>query len=403
MIAEMMPRSNADFDNDVRDLCSGRIPPTSKNISYGGASNAAANDAALDELEAFLKTTVEDVQHEPTPEPEAAFPSGDDDLNALLLGLGLDPVGHVQHEPMPEPEAVLESEPKPEPVSATTDCAPEPSDLFSSQRFTAALQEALNEDADTLLVRLTRMSAAICPTGAATFYGDELRAQFCAVSIALNTKGVMPVFRDVQHGRFTKGKPNSDADALLSRDLRIVDLDWIARHHHAGRSSAFKALLNKDGALNLARAFDFASQPTSAEAKAGDLGLDTKVQAELGMIKTNAVRDRLKHLRESKGRDRTKIGDAITKGHGRKKGDPECLYQLYVLCVMNKRSDNDWSISPVLDSATRLHGYTETPARIRGDIDWLKSIMVKDKDKDKVKVKVKDKIKVKVKGEVTCP
>lgn len=312
---------------------------------------------------------------------------GDDEdiaeIDALIAGLS-SPTKDVPHDPTPEPvteSAVASEAPKPALVSATTDCAPEASDLFSSQRFTTALQEALNEDADTLLVRLTRISAAICPTGAATFYGDELRAQFCAVSIALNIKGAMPVFRDVQHGRFPKGKPASDADALLSHDLRVVDLDWIAKHHHAGRSSAFKALLNEDGTLKLASAFDFASQPTSAEAKAGKLGLDTKAQAELGMLKTNTVRDRLKHLRESEGRDRTKIGDAITKGHGRKKGDPECLYQLYVLCVMNNWGDNDWSISAVLDSATRLHGYKETPARIRGDIDWLKPIMVKDKVK----------------------
>ena len=217
-------------------------------------------------------------------------------------------------------------------------------------------------------------SQAICQAGIATNYTPELRTAFLAASLAVNARGIMPAFRPVARARVTNGgKIASDDDKMLANDLRLIDLDWIARHHAQGRSESFAALLNADGTLNNEKSYEWVAQKGGSEKKVDLLILTPHIQAELFMLKSNAMKEATRRLQERKGKQMTAIVAAIERGHGagRRKEAPEYLWRLYCLCDLNGWEADNWKPAAVIDSAGRLAD-KGTARQTRRSILWLK-------------------------------
>lgn len=247
--------------------------------------------------------------------------------------------------------------------SATTTATQQPVSIQLLTGIRAGLQSMNTEEATAHLEQIAQEVRGTT----ATAYGEPLRAQFVAASIELCDRRVMPAFRDVYHGRFPKGRPASEHDETLSHDLRFIDLYWIAKHHATGRGMKFSKLLDSDGNLDHGKAWEFASLRRSHENKSNDLILTKQIQAELFMLKTKATEQKWYRLSLDRGEATTTIATAIARGHDRKKGDPEQLWQLYALCKMNGWTNK----SEILGSASILFGQAVPPARLRTDIKWL--------------------------------
>jgi hypothetical protein len=203
----------------------------------------------------------------------------------------------------------------------------------------------------------------------ATILGYTLpqRVQFLAASLELNNRGILPAYRPSRRAaRPEKDKPYSVDDALLSNDHRLIDIDYIAKHHPDGHGDIFSSLINKDGALNYEMAWKFISTRGKAEKKAELLQITPAQQVELFILRDEYTRKRWNWILKNRRKHLVMITAAINAGHGRKKGDPEHIWQLYSLWVMN-----NWNTYAVIQSAHHLP-HTSTPAQIRKSIDWLK-------------------------------
>lgn len=234
---------------------------------------------------------------------------------------------------------------------------------FSHDCLNLALAEMQSKTAADVTAVL-RATSQMIREGTKTNYTHELRLAFLAASIDLNTKGIMPAFRPACRGLFDNGKPISENDTTLANDLRVIDLDYIIKHHPHGHGEIFKDLLNDDETLNLEKAMKFATHKGSGAKKAELLQITPAQQAELFIIRDEKTRKRWDRIRKSKHRDLTTINAAINAG--RKGGDPEQHWQLYALCVVHS-----WSVKAVLDSARRLPNMTMSASTMRRTIRWL--------------------------------
>lgn len=157
------------------------------------------------------------------------------------------------------------------------------------------------------------------------------RTAICAISLELNRRGaLLPRLRPVRRGKFVGAKPDSPDDALLANDLRFVDVHWLATHRENVFVGKWGKLLGSDG-LNFSEASQFVSQPGAASKKAELLTLSKLDDAALFMIQTEETQKRWTALLKRKNNAVRDIRLAISRNHGRRKDDPEWLWNIFAL------------------------------------------------------------------------
>lgn len=240
----------------------------------------------------------------------------------------------------------------------------EPATHLTFQDLAGALAEFQPMSVSEITASLRATSQAIQHTSK-TEYTHPLRVQFMAASIELNNRGTMPAFRPAcRAAPPKKGQSYPADDTKLSNDLRIVDLDYLAKHHPHGHGKIFDSLLDDDGNLDHGKAWTFVTRKGDATKKAELLALTPNEQAEMFVIRDNKTRQRWKHLLENERKHKGMIRAAIDAG--RKGGSVGEHWQLYALCVML-----GWSTKAVIDAVARVPGLTMSMITVRRSIPWL--------------------------------
>ena len=270
----------------------------------------------------------------------------------------------LPHTPEVETPAASEAAP------ATDATEPAVGFTFDSTGFVDALKKYKRMDVAAILANLVTLSNTIRPMKAETRYPFDLQCNFLAASLELNTRGMIPLLRPVARGKLGGSKVATTPDDIAYfNHQRLVDLDYLAKHHPHGRGVIFEKLLNDDGTLDCAKALKWVSILGCAEKKTELLQLTPHEQAELFIIRDNQTRKRWERLQTNKRKDTTKINATLRRG--RKPGTADQYWQLYALCVLL-----DWEVRAVADASTRCPTLNMSARTVRRNYDWLKGFMV---------------------------
>ncbi|UCV04979.1 hypothetical protein [Dechloromonas denitrificans] len=241
---------------------------------------------------------------------------------------------------------------------------PEVANFITAQELAQTIERFQSKSNENVTAALQDISQEIRRTGK-TEYSHPLRVQFVAASIELNNRGIMPAFRPACRATAPKkGESYPADDTKLANDLRLIDVDYLSKHHPHGHGRIFKNLLNDDGTLDNKKAWEFVTTPGNAEKKAELLILTPIEIAELFIIRDNKTRLRWERLRKHQRSHMGMIRTALNAG--RKGGTADEHWQLYALCVIL-----DWSVKAITDAATRMPGLTISERTIRRSIPWL--------------------------------
>jgi len=145
------------------------------------------------------------------------------------------------------------------------------------------------------------------------------REKFCAFHIVLNERGLIaPAFRPFR--RLYKNTDLSAEEQMLGRDIQVINLHYLYCQHH-GRFEpievSFKNLLSSDN-FDFELASIYAAKKWKAETYSKySLMLDNVTQMELSTFRNQAVRDRVKSIRESTRQMKVKLHNHIASPRSR--------------------------------------------------------------------------------------
>jgi hypothetical protein len=183
--------------------------------------------------------------------------------------------------------------------------------------FHVTFERASSAAEEVLPAMLKQVSELRSPTGTPKGY-MTIRPVFCALSLALNQRRVLPPrIRDTRRLKpLPKTAKRSVEDHLLSNDRQVIDLHWL-HCTSTVRPEARWAKIFDPSAFNFDLASAFVGTVGSAENKVNALRLPRRAQIELAVIQSNEIYGRWRHATERQAVVERAITDALSDPRSR--------------------------------------------------------------------------------------